>query len=205
MTGTKEKILLAALDLAAKEGLGAVSMSMIADKVGIRKPSLYNHFTSKEELTEAMYAYLRDAAKKKESPTPSEYEKLFQMSSAYDILKTATNAYRKMTLDPNMRTFYKVLYSERTHNPTAARILTEETEKMIFATKQLFYALEVHHLLHFESPDMSALGFAMTIHALMDYEEDCATGGEVGEKNKALFDDYLHWFCETNAAKEAEE
>ncbi len=43
---------------------------------------------------------------------------------------------------------------------------------MIIATKQLFYAMEVHKLLHFENADMSALSFAMTIHGLMDYELD---------------------------------
>lgn len=51
----------------------------------------------------------------------------------------------------------------------AARIVAEETERMIIATKQLFYAMEVHKLLHFENADMSALSFAMTIHGLMDY------------------------------------
>lgn len=49
----KEEILLATLELASEKGLGSVSLNMIADKVGIRKPSLYNHFSSKEELVEA--------------------------------------------------------------------------------------------------------------------------------------------------------
>ena len=40
-----------------------MSMSMIADKVGIKKPSLYKHFASKEEIVEAMYEYLRRQAK----------------------------------------------------------------------------------------------------------------------------------------------
>lgn len=40
-----------------------VSMSMIADKVGIKKPSLYKHFTSKEEMVDAMYGDIRRQAK----------------------------------------------------------------------------------------------------------------------------------------------
>ena len=43
---------------------------------------------------------------------------------------------------------------------------------MIIATKQLFYAMEVHKLLHFQNADMSAVSFAMTVHGLMDYELD---------------------------------
>ena len=40
----KKEIIMATLELAANKGLGNVSMNMIADKVGIKKPSLYNHF-----------------------------------------------------------------------------------------------------------------------------------------------------------------
>lgn len=60
----KKEIILATLELAANKGLGNVSMNMIADKVGIKKPSLYNHFSSKEELVEVMYQFLSKEAKK---------------------------------------------------------------------------------------------------------------------------------------------
>ena len=77
-----------------------------------------------------------------------------------------------MNQQEHMLNFYKVIYSERSLNPMAAKIVAEETDKMIIATKQLFYAMEVHKLLHFTNPDMSAVSFAMTIHGLMDYELD---------------------------------
>ena len=56
----KEQIILATLELASQNGLGAVSMGQIADRLGIRKPSLYNHFESKEAIIAAMYEYLRE-------------------------------------------------------------------------------------------------------------------------------------------------
>ena len=46
----KKEIIMATLRLAVQKGLSGVSMSMIADEVGIRKPSLYNHFSSKDML-----------------------------------------------------------------------------------------------------------------------------------------------------------
>jgi len=55
----KEEIIVAAVDLAAKYGFNGVSMNMIADKVGVKKPSLYNHFKSKEKLIEEAYNFLR--------------------------------------------------------------------------------------------------------------------------------------------------
>ncbi|HBG85469.1 MAG TPA: TetR/AcrR family transcriptional regulator [Erysipelotrichaceae bacterium] len=51
----KEEIVQITLELAAEKGLANVSMCMIADKIGIKKPSLYKHFASKEEIVEAMY------------------------------------------------------------------------------------------------------------------------------------------------------
>ena len=77
-----------------------------------------------------------------------------------------------MNHQEKLLTFYKVIYSERSIQPMAARIVAEETERMIIATKQLFYAMVIHKLLHFENADMSAVSFAMAIYGLMDYELD---------------------------------
>ena len=107
--------------------------------------------------------------------------------------------YFNMNQQEHMLNFYKVIYSERSLNPMAAKIVAEETDKMIIATKQLFYAMEVHKLLHFTNPDMSAVSFAMTIHGLMDYELDQNNGKCSYETDKNLLDDYLKWFCEENA------
>ena len=107
-----------------------------------------------------------------------------------------------MNQQEHMLNFYKVIYFERSIQPMAAKILAEETGKMIIATKQLFYAMEVHKLLHFQNADMSAVSFAMTVHGLMDYELDLRSGGcktENQERNN--LDEYLQWFCRENATK----
>ena len=130
-------------------------MSMIADKIGIKKPSLYKHFSSKDEIVEAMYQFLREQSKKNANIKPVDFSQLFQGKTAYE-------GYVNMNHQEKLLTFYKVIYSERSIQPMAARIVAEETERMIIATKQLFYAMEVHKLLHFENADMSAISFAMT-------------------------------------------
>ena len=101
-----------------------------------------------------------------------------------------------------MMMFYKVIYSERAINPMAARIMGEETERMVLATKQLFYAMEVHRILHFENPDVSALSFAMTVHGLMDYMLDMSWGAkDPKEPDVSQMNEYLEWFCKENAVK----
>lgn len=198
----KKEIIMATLELAANKGLGNVSMNMIADKVGIKKPSLYNHFASKEELVEAMYQFLREEAKKNANVGAIDYTVIFAGKSALEILRMMVGGYFHMNQQEHMLNFYKVIYSERSIQPMAAKILAEETEKMIIATKQLFYAMEVHKLLHFQNADMSAVSFAMTVHGLMDYELDIRSGGcktENQERND--LDEYLQWFCKENAVK----
>ena len=198
----KKEIIMATLELAANKGLGNVSMNIIADKVGIKKPSLYNHFASKEELVEAMYQFLREEAKKNANVGAIDYTVIFAGKSALEILRMRVGGYFHMNQQEHMLNFYKVIYSERSIQPMAAKILAEETEKMIIATKQLFYAMEVHKLLHFQNADMSAVSFAMTVHGLMDYELDLRSGGcktENQERND--LDEYLQWFCKENAVK----
>ena len=195
-TNRKEEIILTTLELAAEKGLAGVSMSMIADKIGIKKPSLYKHFSSKDEIVEAMYQFLRDKSKENANIKHVDYSILFSEKTAYEVLKGVMQGYINMNHQEQMLTFYKVIYSERSIQPMAARIVAEETERMIIATKQLFYAMEVHKLLHFENADMSAVSFAMTVHGLMDYELDQKYGYDEAPKN--LLDEYLKWFCEQN-------
>lgn len=196
----KEEIVLATIKLAAEYGLFNVSMSMIAEKVGIKKPSLYKHFASKEEIVEAVYEQIRNLAKEKSSTVAIDYSVLFQGKDALEILQKMVDGYIHMNRQEQMYDFYKVIYAERSIQPVAARIMAEETERMILATKQLFYAMDVHKKLHFRNADMSAVSFAMTIHGLMEYALDRRALNDEAE-NKRLINDYLQWFCEENAVE----
>ena len=167
----KEEILFAALQLAAEKGLRAVSMSMIAEKVGMKKPSLYNHFASKEELVREIYLFLREKAKRDGNVSAFAAETLPDLP-AEELLQTATENYLRITESAEMQTFYKVLYSERTFSEIAAQILTEETEKMIGASAALLTELQRRNLLSFADVDTSAMSFALTVHGMMDYFAD---------------------------------
>lgn len=52
---TKERILLEALRLFSQKGYDAVSVEQIADAVGIKAPSLYKHYKSKQDIFEAIF------------------------------------------------------------------------------------------------------------------------------------------------------
>lgn len=92
----KEEILLVTLELAAENGLSNVSMAQIAEKIGIKKPSLYNHFKSKEEIIVAMYQYFRNESKEALSLTDIDYGTLVKGKSMEEALNQAVLNYVNM-------------------------------------------------------------------------------------------------------------
>lgn len=195
----KETILLATLELASENGLGNLSMSQIAKKVGIQKPSLYSHFSSKEELIKSLYQYLREKAKKAGSITSIDYGKLVAGQNPRDILLDAVHSYSKINEDKNLRMFYRFIMSERVFHKEAAKIMIAETEKMILATKQLFYAMEVHHVMHFKDIDMAALSFAMATHSLMDFQIDKEFAEDTDTTQQVTA--FIDYFCEIHMGR----
>lgn len=199
----KEEIILVTLELAATNGLSNVSMAQIAEKMGIRKPSLYNHFNSKEEIIDAMYEYLRDKSQKQLSLADIDYGEFVKEKTMEEALTQSVINYINMNSDNKMNSFYKVIYSERAINPIAAKIMVEETRKMILATKNLFYALQVHKKICMKDIDMAATSFAMTIHAMMDYQLDCTSSGEPISQD--MIKTYIKWFCNQYGGVDNEE
>ncbi len=56
---TKDRILLSALDLFSQYGYEAVSVEQIAQAVGIKAPSLYKHYKSKQDIFDAIFVEMQ--------------------------------------------------------------------------------------------------------------------------------------------------
>ncbi|MBQ8927559.1 MAG: TetR/AcrR family transcriptional regulator [Oscillospiraceae bacterium] len=193
----KEEILYAALALASEHGAQAVSMSQIAQRVGIRKASLYSHFASKDEIFAAMYELLRERAAGQPHAV-RDYGALFEGRTLEEILLTCFAEYAHFLRDPDMLCFFRVLYTQRSISPAAAQILLEESQRMIAATRDLFYALVVHGRMRGEDTDTAALSYAMTVHGLVDQQMDRMTAGVPEAPGDgelpAQIKDYIRWF-----------
>ena len=185
----KEEIILSTLDLASKYGLKSLSMSQIAESVGIKKPSLYNHFKSKEELINEMYEYIRNKSKHDISNLSLENS---ISKSSYEILFESVMNYKRMVMNEEMLKFYSVIYSERATNSDAAQIVIRETNKMIKATKELFKFLEKNNKLFVDDIDILATTYSLTIHSLIDYEIDCKKSNQAYDEN--IIQKYIKWF-----------
>jgi len=93
---TSERILDAAEDFFAAKGYSATSLGEVADVVGIRSPSLYNHFRNKE----ALYGAVLDRLIEKFS---APLEEISQAPVSYDqVLKWLENVVRQHHANPNL-------------------------------------------------------------------------------------------------------
>ena len=187
-----QDILFKTLELASRLGLRSLSLSDIAKECGISKSTLYSHFESKEDLIERLYLFLREKAKERNNIPPVDYNALFKDRTLKEILRTVTSSYSSMVQDKDLNAFYRVVLSEKSFSPIAAAIYTEETNTMLLATGNLFYALSSKGLAHFSDVDNEAMVFAFTFHSILVLEEDDRTAGTA--VSEGLMNSFLEYF-----------
>lgn len=85
------------------------------------------------------------------------------------------------------------MISEKTINPIASEIIVAETNTMIWATKQLFYAVMAKKVAYFENSDAAAVSFAMGIHAILDFRMDDYMAGT--NQSNGILEQYIDEFC----------
>lgn len=92
---TKDDIIRALLDESFMRSTGSTSLKDIADKVGIKKASLYNHFESREDLVKQTFAscseYLAAV-----TFTPKDIDAVSKKYPPEVVLKGIVNRYFKM-------------------------------------------------------------------------------------------------------------
>ena len=189
---TKNEILASILPLASKEGLRNLSLSKIAENAGIAKSTLYSHFDSKDDMIDQLYLFLREKAKERMHITVVDYGKIVKGKSLEEVLLYVVSSYDSINRDRDMKNFYAIIESEKAFSNIAARIITEETETMFTATKNLFYALEAEKIAHFPSIENAALLFAQSVHSTLTLIQDDETAGT--EVSKGILEKIIHEF-----------
>lgn len=58
---TKKRVYLTAIDLFSQKGFGGTSLKEIAETIGVRQASIYNHFKAKEDILTAIFADFEDS------------------------------------------------------------------------------------------------------------------------------------------------
>ena len=117
---TKQKILNEALTLFSEKGYRAVYVGDIADAVGIKAPSLYKHYKSKQEIFDSCVevfsermAHVRNQLQLPDTPNA---EINYRTASMEMIVEITNNLFVFYLQDDVAAKFRKMLMIERYHN-----------------------------------------------------------------------------------------
>lgn len=128
MADTKEKILLTALQLFAKDGYEAVSVRNIAEELGMTKGALYRHYKNKRDIFDSVVERMIqiDAKRAEDYQMPAEqYDSMpdpYENTSLEDIEKYTMDQLKFWTEDDFAAQFRRMLNLEQYRNPEMAEL-----------------------------------------------------------------------------------
>ncbi len=118
---TKQKILNEALTLFSEKGYSAVFVGEIADAVGIKAPSLYKHYKSKQVIfdscVEVFSERMEQIRNELQLPDTTKAAISYQTANTETIVKIVIKLFMFYWKDDVASKFRKMLMIERYHNP----------------------------------------------------------------------------------------
>jgi AcrR family transcriptional regulator len=114
-TGTKEKIMDTAIDLFSRRGYEAVSMQEIADAVGIKKSSIYNHFKSKDQILQSVLSYFNKELSRSDVKRPGEetlIETYLDTTGPAGLMAVVGKQLEDVLKTPKMRKIWRMIAME---------------------------------------------------------------------------------------------
>ena len=198
MGNTKERILMTALQLFARDGYEAVSVSAIAGMLGMTKGALYRHYSSKRDIfdsiVERMIQIDVECAKKHEVPevtfdqSPSAYH-----NATMDNIKNFTiSQFRFLTENEFGRNFRKMVTLEQYRNPEIA-----DWQQKAFADgpvrymEDLFREMMAQGVLKTSNPKLLALNFYAPFYLLISMSDAPSDGGNAIDLLTAHIDNFI--------------
>ena len=166
--GTKKKIFDSAIRLFSQRGYENVSISDIADNAGIRQSAVYNHFTSKQEILDTIYAYYRHYHLANR-PSAEAVEALLRNASLTDVfLKGFLYEFEEGSLG-HMAHIVRIIMQRSSTDSEAAnlfrKLLLEEGVK--FVEGSLAKGIEIGRFAPFDAHSVSMLINCVRLYMLL--------------------------------------
>lgn len=182
---TREKIIYALLEESSKKGIGKVSMNDVANKVGIKKASIYYYFESKDTLIKCMYDECRSKAS---SMLQIDFNK-----SAKEIIYESFLNYLSLCNDKRMKQVFFLIEAEKFINKEAGKLYINESVSMVKKTLELFKYLEESKKAIFNDINFAANSYAFYAHQMIII---MVIKDEIdNEKIKEFIDQFLEKFA----------
>ena len=175
MADTKERILMAALRLFAREGYEAVSVSDIAGELGLTKGALYKHFKNKRDIFDSIVArmFQVDAERSRQYDVPE--EQFDQSPAAYEdvslenIRRFTLAQFAFWTEDEFASSFRKMLTLEQYRSAEMAELYNSVLAAGPVAyMEDIFREMRKKGLLQEADPKQLALAYYAPLYLLIN-------------------------------------
>lgn len=171
---TKKLILDAALTLFSEKGYSDVYVSQIAEAVGIKAPSLYKHYKSKQDIFNAILdemkkSYDRQTAVLNMNGSNAEADaKVFSAVSEDELVKMGMGLFMYFLHDEYARRFRKMLTVEQFRSPELAQFYSKQyADEPLSYQGAMFAMLCAGGTLKDAPPNVMALQFYAPIYMLL--------------------------------------
>lgn len=171
---TKQKILKEALNLFSEKGYHAVYVGDIAEAVGIKAPSLYKHYKSKQDIFNAILeemksGYERQAAALKMDGNNAETDAdIFSAVSEDQLVQMGVNLFFYFLHDDYAKNFRKMLTIEQFHDEELSLLYQKQyIDDPLSYQSAMFAMLSPSGFLSQENADIMALHFYAPIYMLL--------------------------------------
>ncbi|MDO4556585.1 MAG: TetR/AcrR family transcriptional regulator [Lachnospiraceae bacterium] len=163
---TKEKILMTALHLFARHGYEAVSVSMIAEELGITKGALYRHYKNKRDIFDSIVKRMfeLDAERAREYEVPEhlyeEQEEEYESVSVEQVMEFTSAQLTFWTEDDFASHFRKMLVLEQYRDEEIGKLYNDcIVEGPISYLEDIFREMMERKRLKKEDPKLLAAEF----------------------------------------------
>jgi AcrR family transcriptional regulator len=200
---TKEKILDAALTLFSQKGYSDVYVADIARAVGIKAPSLYKHYKSKQEIfdscVEVFSKRMEEVRSELRLPGTPQADVDYKTVDSEKIVEIATRLFTFYLTDDVAARFRRMLMIERYHNPKLDDLFDSLfISGAVEYEEQLFAELIKARVIKGDDPHVVALRFYTPIFYLLQKYD--TRPDRIDEANRELAS-VVGEFCETYGAK----
>lgn len=202
---TKERIRTEALHLFAQYGYDAISVAQIAKAVGIQAPSLYKHYTSKEDIFLAIIKemekrYAQHAAGMQINGSDAEEDgKLYTRITDDQLVGMGVHMFSYFLHDAYESSFRKMLNMERYHNQRLAELFQKQYfDDAIAYQTVIFQHLMKASILKPLDPQIMALQFYSPIFLLLQL---CDSNPQYEPTAVELLQQHIRQFLKLNSTK----
>lgn len=171
---TKQKILDAALTLFAQKGYANVFVAQIAEAVGIKAPSLYKHYRSKQEIFQAILDEMKSrydnqaAALRMNGNDAASDAKIFSAASEDDLVRMGMGLFLHFLHDDYAQRFRRMLTVEQYSNVELAQMFSRQyADDPLAYQSSMFAVLGESGALKKQNPSVMALQFYAPIYMLL--------------------------------------